>query len=201
MGWQLDDVLFFGSGGVTPPPVTQIPLYNNGTSGQYCTTGSPIVMSGDFVLTFTLRVYTFDNFRGIAYDSAGSPAYILLHTNNDIQIGNFAGLFLIIPNSAFPDQTSRVIRLERSGIALTASVDGTQQAAGTVNSSDIVLDVFGQRAGGFANVSIYNIVLDDGSVHSYPCNDTFANDPVMLNEGNGGNGTYTAMTAASWINE
>ena len=50
----------------------------------------------------------------------------------------------------------------------------------------------------FANFPIFNIKFNDGSVHSYPMDDGWPNNPVMRNTGSGQDGTFINATEAMW---
>ena len=49
------------------------------------------------------------------------------------------------------------------------------------------------------NGSIIGIKLNDGSVHNYPMDDGWVNNPTMRNTGTGADGTFINMTEASWV--
>lgn len=188
-----------GSGGGQLPVQSQIAMFNG--VDQYMTTSTPIVLAGDCEFGFTIRVNRFDNYRGIMYDSGGGSAHARMSNNNDIQLALFFGVYILIPNCAFPDNLGRKIVIKRIGTNAYVSVDGVELPRFGAGATDVVIDTFGRNSSGHSNVAIYDIYANDRSVHDYSCKDGFENNPVAVNKGNGGNGSFSGMSESDWINE
>lgn len=189
-------------GGDAPPPVTrEIPVFNG---VDQSVSGDDIVMSGAFTLEFTLRVYMYADFRQIAYQSTGASNHYIRLTNNNssIQFGFFGVTFASIANAAIPDGTARRIVFTRDASNIcTITVDGNIEfGPSAVSAGDVSLNMFGGGAS-FANVSVYDVKLNDGSVVDLPFDDTFANNPTARNRGSGNDWTFSNMDAAAWVEE
>lgn len=51
----------------------------------------------------------------------------------------------------------------------------------------------------YCDFPIFDLSLNDGSVHNYPMDDGWANNPTTRNTGSGANGTFINMTEAAWV--
>lgn len=101
--------------------------------------------------------------------------------------------------------------LTLSGITSSATIDGNPITSGatpfpqdglphdiciTVSFATTINSIAGNPL--FANVSIYDLFVNDGAVYNFPMDDGWANNPVMRNTGSGADGVYINMTVAAW---
>lgn len=160
-----------------------------------------ITLSGDYEFLFTIKPISPQvSFNGVAYDSTGVTTAFIRFRNSDglIQFNGFSGTDIrvnAVPSSGSNDYK---LLLKRVGATLTLDVDGIGVYSGSTGLGDVTIDTFGNNGLSSSSIRIYNIRLNDGLLHDYPCNDGIESNPIIKNRGSAGDATIVGAKEDTW---
>lgn len=183
-----------------PPVASRLAPNLNGDDQQIET--QLITLSGDYELGFTIKPITPQvGFNGIAYDSTGATTAFIRFRNSDgfIQFNGFSGTDIrvnVIPSTGSEDYK---LILKRVGTVLTLSVNDSIEYTGVTGLADVTLNTWGNNGLSSSNIRVYNIYANDKSLHDYPCDDGYENNPTIRNRGSAGDAEIFNATLDVWV--
>ena len=190
------------STGIPAPPVASRLAPSLDGSNQWITTPE-MMLIGDFSLSFEIRILSFSNFKGVI---GGSVAYIRQFSEDGMmQLNNFAGRYdaFSIPSSTENKTVKLTIARAVNNLVVSMSdTDGENQVElvnQSCNLDNVSLTEFGRNLSSRSSVRIYNIKLDEGLLHDYPCDDGYENNPTIRNRGSAGDAEIFNATLDTWV--